>query len=176
MTTVIGVRFKEGGKVYYFDPKDFSPEVGSMCIVETARGLECGTVALARSEVEDSSVVLPLKQVVRLATEKDVKQAQANREKEKEALEKQITSIGEKVIRNENVKNAEGLWKSWMEARVKYLTVVSYLRLVQFQFKILHISHMDETDPDVERKLIQTITVGPDGTVKVHFKGEWIFK
>jgi len=87
MTTVIGVKFKEGGKVYYFDPKGFSPEVGSMCIVETARGLECGTVALAKGEVEDSSLVLPLKQVVRLATEKDIKQAEANRAKEKEAFE-----------------------------------------------------------------------------------------
>ncbi len=86
MTTVIGVRFKEGGKVYYFDPKDLSAPLGSFVIVETARGLECGIVAQARGEVEDSNVVLPLKQVVRLATDKDIKQAEKNREKEKEAF------------------------------------------------------------------------------------------
>ena len=63
-----------------------------------------------------------------------------------------------------------------MDARIKSLTVTSYLGLIQLQFKLLHIGHLDETDPDVERKLIQSITVGPDGTVKVHFKGEWLFK
>ena len=70
MTTVIGIRFKDGGKVYYFDPKDFSPKMGDYVIVETARGIECGTVAMEKSEVEDSAVVSPLKQVVRLATER----------------------------------------------------------------------------------------------------------
>lgn len=102
--------------------------------------------------------------------------ALAERHKKKmEVLEQQITGIGEKIIRNENVNDVEGLWNSWMSARNKYLTVSGYLGLVQFQFKILHIEHMDETDPDVERKLIQSISVGPDGTVKVHFKGDWIF-
>ncbi len=86
MTTVIGIRFKEGGKVYYFDPKDINAEVGSYVIVETARGVECGTVCMPRSEVEDSAVVSPLKQIVRLATNKDIEQAKKNREKEKEAF------------------------------------------------------------------------------------------
>ena len=55
MTTVIGIRFKDGGKVYYFDPKEFDPKLNQYVIVETARGLECGVVAMEKSEVEDSS-------------------------------------------------------------------------------------------------------------------------
>ncbi len=87
MTTVIGIRFKDGGKVYYFDPKDFVPQLNQYVIVETARGLECGTVAMEKGEVEDSAVVSPLKQVVRLATEKDIAQLEKNRQKEKEAFD-----------------------------------------------------------------------------------------
>ena len=87
MTTVIGIRFKDGGKVYYFDPKDFSPKLGDYVIVETARGIECGCVAMERSEIEDSAVVTPLKQVVRLASEKDIAQVEKNHVKEKEAFE-----------------------------------------------------------------------------------------
>lgn len=86
MTTVIGIRFKDGGKVYYFDPKGFDAKLDSFVIVETARGLECGSVALEKTQVEDSCVVLPLKQVVRLATDKDIAQLEKNREKEKEAF------------------------------------------------------------------------------------------
>jgi len=93
MTTVIGIRFKDGGKVYYFDPKDFSPKMGDYVIVETARGIECGTVAMEKSEVEDSAVVSPLKQVVRLATEKDIAQVEKNRIKEKEAFDICIKKI-----------------------------------------------------------------------------------
>ena len=87
MTTVIGIRFKDGGKVYYFDPKEFSPQLNQYVIVETARGLECGMVAMEKSEVEDSAVVSPLKQVVRLATEKDIAQVEKNSQKEKEAFD-----------------------------------------------------------------------------------------
>ena len=95
MTTVIGIRFKDGGKVYYFDPKELSPKQNSFVIVETARGLECGTVAMERSEVEDSAVVSPLKQVVREATERDVAQMEKNREKEKEAFDICLKKIEE---------------------------------------------------------------------------------
>lgn len=87
MTTVIGIRFKDGGKVYYFDPKEFDAKLGQYVIVETARGMECGSVAMEKSEVEDSAVITPLKQVVRLATEKDIAQVEKNRAKEKEAFE-----------------------------------------------------------------------------------------
>ncbi|MEE1280168.1 MAG: stage 0 sporulation family protein [Oscillospiraceae bacterium] len=95
MTTVIGVRFKDGGKVYYFDPKQLSPKSGSYVIVETARGVECGIVAMEKSEVEDSAVVLPLKQIVREANDKDIAQMEKNRAKEKEAFDICLEKIEE---------------------------------------------------------------------------------
>ena len=66
MAEVIGVRFKNTGKVYYFDPQGIQVEKGSMAIVETARGLECGEVALANREVADESIVQPLRRLIRL--------------------------------------------------------------------------------------------------------------
>ena len=72
MAEVIGVRFKEVGKVYYFDPLGKALRVGDMVIVETARGLECGEVALANKTVDDNSLAHPLKPLIRIATEKDL--------------------------------------------------------------------------------------------------------
>ena len=71
MTTVIGVRFRRVGKIYYFDPIGLEIEKGDNVIVETARGVEFGTVVLAPREVEDSVVVQPLKPVIRKATDED---------------------------------------------------------------------------------------------------------
>ena len=68
MAEVIGVRFKNTGKVYYFDPQGEQVEKGSMAIVETARGMECGEIAMANREVADESIVQPLRKLVRLAT------------------------------------------------------------------------------------------------------------
>ena len=62
MIKVVGIRFRNAGKIYYFDPKDFEMEVGSHAIVETARGVEYGTVLIAPREVSDDQVVQPLKQ------------------------------------------------------------------------------------------------------------------
>ena len=86
MTTVIGVRFRTAGKIYYFSPKDTQFKKGDHVIVETARGIEFGTVVGAPREVEDDKVIQPLKPVLRIATPKDVEQEAANREKEKEAF------------------------------------------------------------------------------------------
>ena len=71
MINVIGVRFRAAGKIYYFDPKDFEMEVGSHAIVETARGVEYGTVLIAPREIADDEVVQPIKPVIRVATEED---------------------------------------------------------------------------------------------------------
>lgn len=87
MSEVIGVKFKEGGKVYYFDPNGISTKVDEAVIVETARGLECGVVAVANREVAEEEIVKPLKQVVRLATPKDVAQMEENRKREVHAFE-----------------------------------------------------------------------------------------
>ena len=86
MTTVVGVRFRQAGKIYYFDPLDLELEVPQHVIVETARGVEMGTVLIAPKEVEDEKVVQPLKTVIRLATDEDEKIAQKNREREREAF------------------------------------------------------------------------------------------
>ena len=86
MTEIIGVRFKAGGKQYYFDPKGLKITNGQKVIVETDKGLEYGTCVRANGFVEDEAVVQPLRPVVRLANEKDEKQIADNRKKEKEAL------------------------------------------------------------------------------------------
>ena len=86
MAEVIGVRFKEVGKVYYFDPKDYKIQVGDHVIVETARGIEYGTVTGKVQEVPEGKVVQPLKSVIRVANAEDDAKAKRNREKEKEAM------------------------------------------------------------------------------------------
>lgn len=86
MIKVVGVRFRTAGKVYYFDPKNLAIQKGEHVIVETARGVEYGTVVCAVKEVTDDEISQPLKPVIRVATEKDDKQEENNREKEKEAL------------------------------------------------------------------------------------------
>ncbi len=97
MAEVIGVRFKNTGKVYYFDPQGIQVEKGSMAIVETARGLECGEVALQNREVADESIVQPLRRLIRLATPEDLKKVAENHIKEKKAFracEKKIAERG----------------------------------------------------------------------------------
>ena len=86
MTKVIGVRFRTAGKIYYFDPVKFQVGRGDHVIVETARGVEFGTVVSAVREVEDDKVVQPLKPVLRVASPRDEEQEQNNKRKEKEAF------------------------------------------------------------------------------------------
>ncbi len=86
MTEVIGVKFKPEGRVYFFDPDGHKLKNGDHVIVETARGLECGVIAEENREVSDDKIVKPLKKLVRVATEEDIKRAQQNREKEKQAF------------------------------------------------------------------------------------------
>ncbi len=82
MTEIISVRFKSGGKQYYFDPAGLQVEEGQGVIVETGKGLEYGTCVRSNSMVEDESVVQPLRPVVRLATDKDLRQIEENKAKE----------------------------------------------------------------------------------------------
>ena len=86
MTKVIGVRFRTAGKVYFFDPLQMEIKRGDHVIVETARGIEFGTVVAGVHEVEDDKVIQPLKPVMRIAGERDIEQEAANKEKEKEAF------------------------------------------------------------------------------------------
>ena len=87
MVKIIGVRFRNVSKIYYFNPKNFQVSPGEHVIVETARGVEYGTVVLGPKEVDDNEVVQPLKDVIRVATPKDDAKAESNRKKEKEAYQ-----------------------------------------------------------------------------------------
>ncbi len=85
MTTVIGVRFRTAGKIYYFGPKDIEFKRADHVIVETARGVEYGTVVVPNTEIEDEKITQPLKNVIRKATGDDEEREKRNREKEKDA-------------------------------------------------------------------------------------------
>ena len=86
MSLIVGVRFKNNGKTYYFDPGTLSLEAGDHVIVETARGQEWGKVSIANTQVEDKEVSSPLKPVVRRATKEDDERAEENERLGKEAI------------------------------------------------------------------------------------------
>ena len=85
MTEIVGIRFKEVGKVYYFSPNGLTLNKGDKVIVETARGVECGEVTIENREIDDEELVSPLKPVIRAATEQDLKVVEENKIKEKKA-------------------------------------------------------------------------------------------
>lgn len=85
MIKVVGIRFQRAGKIYYFDPLDYDLETAMHVIVETARGVEMGTVLIPPKEVDDDKVVQPLKPVISIATDDDEKVIEKNKEKEAEA-------------------------------------------------------------------------------------------
>lgn len=87
MIKVIGVRFRNAGKIYYFAPGKYEIQSGQHVIVETARGIEYGYVVLGCRKVEDSKVIQPLKSVIRMATKEDEAIEEANKKKEKEAFQ-----------------------------------------------------------------------------------------
>ncbi len=87
MTEVIGVRFRRAGKVYFFAPGKLKIKVGDHVIVETARGVEFGSVVMGPKMVEDEKITQPLKSVIRIANKEDIKREDKNREKEKEAFD-----------------------------------------------------------------------------------------
>ena len=87
MANIIGVRFREVGKVYYFDPDGKQLSKGQNVIVETSRGIECGEVAMENRMIPDQDISYPLKKLIRVATEDDLKKVAANKEKETKAFE-----------------------------------------------------------------------------------------
>lgn len=82
MVTVVGVRFKKAGKIYYFDPADLPIKVGDKVIVETIRGIEFGEAVVGIKEVPEEEIVVPLKKVIRIATPEDVEHYYENKKKE----------------------------------------------------------------------------------------------
>ena len=98
MTKVVGVRFKDTGKTYYFDPQGLDIKKGQTLVLETAKGIECGVAQSGVKEVEDSEVVPPLKPVKRIADESDLKVIEENKRLEKEAL-----AVCAQKIKNHNL-------------------------------------------------------------------------
>ncbi len=97
MAEVVGVKFKEVGKVYYFSPDSKNFKKGDMVIVETSRGVECGEIAIENKDIPEAEITRPLKSIIRLAGEEDIKITKANRKKEKEAFEvceKKVIELG----------------------------------------------------------------------------------
>ncbi|MBQ3603385.1 MAG: stage 0 sporulation family protein [Clostridia bacterium] len=86
MAIVVGVRFKDVGKVYYFEPNEETFQTGDKVIVETVRGVECGEIAIEPKEVSENEIVKPLKKILRKATEADKRKLEENIKKEAEAL------------------------------------------------------------------------------------------
>ena len=100
MTKIVGIRFRNVGKIYYFDPKNYKMKIGDHVIVETARGVEFGRVVLGPKEVSEDEVVHPLKEVLRVATQADEDREKQNRLKEKDAFkicQKKIREHGRSI-------------------------------------------------------------------------------
>lgn len=93
MIKVVGVRFKKAGKIYYFDPNNIEINKGESVIVETARGVEFGECVIACKEISEEEIVAPLKTVLRVATEDDIKKHEENKSKETEAFETCLKKI-----------------------------------------------------------------------------------
>jgi len=86
MVKVVGVRFKKAGKIYYFAPGDLKISKGDSVIVETARGIEFGECVIGEKEIEQEEIIVPLKSVIRKATDEDIQKHLENKSKEKEAF------------------------------------------------------------------------------------------
>lgn len=95
MATVIGVRFRNAGKLYYFDPGQWWPTAGDAVIVETVRGMEFGEVVTGVKEVSDDAITPPLKKVIRIATAEDAQHQADNRAREKDAMAQCLNKIAE---------------------------------------------------------------------------------
>ena len=95
MIEVIGVRFKEVGKIYYFSPGGQKIEEGTKVIVETARGVECGDVVISNREIPDDNIVSPLKPIIRVATKADLKVIENNKQREAEIMKVFIQKIAD---------------------------------------------------------------------------------
>ncbi len=87
MTEIVGVRFADSSKVYYFAPNGLKLPLGTKVVVETSKGMECGEVALANRQIKDESIVSPLKNIIRIMTAEDLAHLEQNRQKEKRAFQ-----------------------------------------------------------------------------------------
>lgn len=109
MAEIIGVRFKRGGKIYYFRPKDEPVDVGSFVVVETVRGTECGEVVMSSREIDDEELNREIKHIIRKATKEDLARVEENKRKAKRAFD----------ICNEKIK-AHGLAMNLLEVEYTF--------------------------------------------------------
>ena len=152
MVKVIGVRFRRAGKIYYFDPLDFEIKQGDNVIVETARGIEYGAVVLGPREVEEDTIIQPLKPVIRPASLEDDEMERENKIKEKEAfqicLEKiQKHSLNMKLIDCEyTFDNNKVLFYFTADGRIDFRELVKDLAAVfKTRIELRQIGVRDET-------------------------------
>ena len=152
MTKVVGVRFRQVGKIYFFAPGKYSVEVGQHVIVETARGVEYGYVVLGERQVEDSAGVQPLKAIIRIATPEDDAREARNREKEKEAYKICIEKIKKHNLSMKLIKveytfdNNKVLFYFTADGRIDFRELVKDLAAVfKTRIELRQIGVRDET-------------------------------
>ena len=152
MTTVVGVRFREVGKIYYFDPGELTLNPGDNVIVDTARGTEFGTIMIGNRQVEDEEIVQPLKIVRRMATADDAERVRSNREKEKDAFNICREKIKErgldmKLISAEyTFDNAKILFYFTADGRVDFRELVKDLAAIfKIRIELRQVGVRDET-------------------------------
>jgi cell fate regulator YaaT (PSP1 superfamily) len=152
MINVIGVRFRNVGKIYYFNPKNFPIHEGDHVIVETARGVEYGFVVFGPKEVPDDKVIQPLKSVIRVATQRDEAREETNRKKEKEAFQICLEKIrqhklGMKLIGAEyTFDNNKVLFYFTADGRIDFRELVKDLASVfKTRIELRQIGVRDET-------------------------------
>ena len=152
MIKIIGVRFRNVDKVYYFDPKALDIKMGDHVIVETARGVEYGMVVLGPKEVEESRIVQPLKEVIRVATPKDKSKEETNRRKEKEAFQICLKKIADRKLDMKLIDaeytfdNSKVLFYFTADGRVDFRELVKDLAAVfKTRIELRQIGVRDET-------------------------------
>lgn len=152
MTKVIGVRFRQAGKVYFFAPGKLHIRKGDKVIVETARGVEFGSVVAGPKDIPDEEIMQPLKSVIRIATEEDKKNEEKNRQKEKEAydicLEKiRAHNLDMKLINAEyTFDNNKVLFYFTADGRIDFRELVKDLAAVfRTRIELRQIGVRDET-------------------------------
>ena len=145
MVKVVGIRFRNAGKIYYFGPGKLQLKAGMHAIVETARGVEMGTVMTDPREVSEESVVQPLKPVIRIATEQDEKQAEKNRQKEKEAFKICLEKIAKHKLKKADGMNSIEL-EPTKDGRIDFRELVKDLAAVfRTRIELRQIGVRDET-------------------------------
>ena len=152
MIKIIGVRFKSGGKVYYFNPNGLPAKKDEYVIVETARGIEMGKVVIEEKDISEESISKPLKDVIRIATQQDIEIVELNRKKEKEAFAICLEKIREhnlemKLIEVEyTFDNSKVLFYFTAEGRVDFRELVKDLATVfKTRIELRQIGIRDET-------------------------------